>query len=354
MTIIKNTKWATVQYSRTQIIRSGQLIRNDIIDSESNEYKLALDAINNWRASHSYPLQVIYMKIKRMAARDESIIVSQRLKRLESITNKLKRFPNMSLWGMQDLGGCRMVVPSAEDVYNHVDSILSSSIKHQLQKQDDYINNPKTSGYRSYHLVYKYQSNTPTKEVYNRNMLIEIQFRTKLQHIWATAVETMGLITELSLKSGDGDDTIKRFFALISSAFAIIENTPIVPNTPNIMEDLIKEIQDIDKKEDYISTLRDFNVAFRYVHIRAVHENSGYYLLELNTKRHELKIQYFKPSEVIEANIEYSYLEKKRSKSHYNVVLVKAESLNMLENAYPNYFPNNSMFINSIEDLLQS
>lgn len=351
MSIIKSTKWVAVENSRTRIIRAGQLVKNKYIDMKSTEYREALDVINNWRASHAYPLQVIYMKIKRMAADDSTIIVSQRLKRLESIINKLKRFPNMSLWGIQDLGGCRMVVSSVEEVYNYIDIITSSSISHKLQKQYDYIKNPKASGYRSYHLVYKYQSTKPSKKAYDRNMLIEVQFRTKLQHLWATAVETMGLITELSLKSGEGDETIKRFFILISSAFAIMENTPTVSNTPNSMKKIVKEILAIDKKENFILTLRDFNAAFRYFHLRSLQEKSGYYLLVLNIEEHELSIRYFKPSEVVKANTVYSEKEKEFPEKHINIVLVRAESLNMLQYAYPNYFPNNSDFVNIIEKI---
>ena len=46
-------------------------------------------------------------------------------------------------------------------------------------------------------MVYQYKSDRI--ETYNRNMLIEIQFRTHLQHIWATAVETMGLFDRCTI-----------------------------------------------------------------------------------------------------------------------------------------------------------
>ena len=69
------------------------------------------------------------------------------------------------------------------------------------------------------------------KETYNKNMLIEIQFRTKLQHIWATAVEMMGIYTKSNLKSSKGNKDVLRFFVLVSSIFAKMENMPICSDT---------------------------------------------------------------------------------------------------------------------------
>lgn len=67
-------------------------------------------------------------------------------------------------------------------------------------------------------MVYQFQSDK--KDTYNKNMLIEIQFRTKLQHIWVTSVEMMGIYTKNNLKSSIGDKDILRFFVLVSSVFA--------------------------------------------------------------------------------------------------------------------------------------
>lgn len=70
---------------------------------------------------------------------------------------------------------------------------------HSYINTDDYIDNPKESGYRSVHLVYKYHSDTI--ETYNKNMLIELKFRIYRQHIWATALEIIGLFTKKIFKS---------------------------------------------------------------------------------------------------------------------------------------------------------
>lgn len=207
--------WEIPEYSRSQIINAGKNVKDSSAAPASR--KEALRVIDNWRASHAFPLQVIYCYLKRKCG-NPNIIVAQRLKRLSSIVNKLEREPMMSLWTMQDLGGCRVVVTSVEEVYELNKTIKKSSIRHILKKEYDYIASPKASGYRSYHMVYEYQSDK--KLTYNRNMLIEIQLRTHLQHLWATAVETMGLFTNQALKASYGEDDTLRFFALISSLFA--------------------------------------------------------------------------------------------------------------------------------------
>ena len=53
------------------------------------------------------------------------------------------------------------------------------------------------------HLVYKYIN--PICPDYD-GLFVELQIRTRLQHTWATAVETMGTYLEFSLKSSEGPE----------------------------------------------------------------------------------------------------------------------------------------------------
>ena len=52
------------------------------------------------------------------------------------------------------------------------------------------------------------------------------------QHQWATAVETVGTFTGDELKSGIGSADWLRFFPLMSSFIARLEEKEIVPDTP--------------------------------------------------------------------------------------------------------------------------
>ena len=171
--------WEEPKYSRNQIDKAGKKIATKSYSED--EFKNALPILNNWRSSHAYPLQVIANDLRHENPND---IVVQRLKRLDSIIAKLQRKRGTSLYTMQDLGGCRLIVESIGNVYQAINNFKNSHTQYILKRENDYIQNPKTSGYRSYHIVYKFQEDK--KEVYNdKNILIEIQFRTKLQHIWA-------------------------------------------------------------------------------------------------------------------------------------------------------------------------
>ena len=206
-TMNNQNRWETPQYTGNQINKAGKIISDPF--STSKEYDDAITILNNWRAAHAYPLQVICSNLRN---KNPNAIVVQRLKRLDSIIGKIQRFPNMQLYKMQDLGGCRVIVDTIEQVYESLNQYKTSSIRHILKREYDYIANPKPSGYRSYHMVYQFHSDK--KDTYNKNMFIEIQFRTKLQHIWATAVEMMGIYTKSNLESSQGNYDILRFLHL--------------------------------------------------------------------------------------------------------------------------------------------
>jgi ppGpp synthetase/RelA/SpoT-type nucleotidyltranferase len=89
---------------------------------------------------------------------DAKCLVAQRIKRLSSIEKKLRRYPGLSLTEIQDIGGCRAVVRSVEDVTELVSLYETGHLKHKQERCDNYIQNPKGSGYRGAHLVYKYSS----------------------------------------------------------------------------------------------------------------------------------------------------------------------------------------------------
>ena len=65
----------------------------------------------------------------------------------------------------------------------------------------DYVTKGKDDGYRSYHVVFDFQSRDHEAAFDGRR--VEVQVRTWLQHSWATAVEAVGLFRRENLKGGD-------------------------------------------------------------------------------------------------------------------------------------------------------
>lgn len=338
-------KWEVPKYTKSEINKAGKIIADPF--STPKEREEALVILNNWRAAHAYPLQVICSNLRQ---KNPDAIVVQRLKRLESITGKIQRFPEMQLYKMQDLGGCRVIVDTIEQVYEAIDEYKTSRIRHILKREYDYIANPKESGYRSYHMVYQFHSES--KDTYNKNMFIEIQFRTKLQHMWATAVEMMGIYTKSNLKSSQGDYDILRFFTLVSSLFAIEEKMPICPNTSKWVDELISEVKYLDKKNNIISTLNGLNVSINHASNKYNQKDKNlYYILLLNYDKMTVNVKPFQYSDLETATKLYGKIEQG---SNINVVLVSASSFETLRLAYPNYFADISYFVTKLRRVIEN
>jgi ppGpp synthetase/RelA/SpoT-type nucleotidyltranferase len=147
-------KWTEPAYSRQRVNDAGKTY----IDQKASveDRAVALAVINNWRSSHSFPLNTMQASLRRAARdRDADPTVAQRIKRLPSIRHKLERMPGMKLSRMHDLGGARAVLTSADAVDSLVSYYINESqIKHRLVRHDPYIECPKSSGYRGVHLVY--------------------------------------------------------------------------------------------------------------------------------------------------------------------------------------------------------
>lgn len=131
--------WTSPGHSRTAVDRAGATYVDP--DASSEERELALTVINNWRSSHSFPLNTLQMNLRNAAARhDDDPTVAQRIKRLPSIRHKLERIPGMKLSRMQDIGGCRAVLSSVNGVQELVEHYKATSrMKHKLIREDQYI-----------------------------------------------------------------------------------------------------------------------------------------------------------------------------------------------------------------------
>lgn len=336
-------RYEEVNYSRNQIKKAGKIyISETTSEHDKNE---ALLLINNWRSSHSFPLQVVYMHVKKIAPADA--IVAQRLKRLYSITQKLHRFPNMSLTAMQDIGGCRIIVNNIDQVYDMIDRLKKSRMRHKKKEEYDYILSPKSDGYRSYHIVYSYYSDRNPK--YN-GLFIEIQVRTHIQHLWATAVETMDTFTGDPLKIGLGDPHNKYFFLLVSKLLEIYEtnakNLAVVKQSKILCEFIAYE-----EEYNILRKLKSIKEAVGYVR-KAENREQGYYILRLNRKNNQLVINSYTKKQLEQATENYDMAEKTRDIDE-DVVLVSTASYNMLKQAYPNYFSDITEFIALMELFLK-
>ncbi len=331
--------WAEPLCSREEVNAAAKTILKESLSAASSAE--ALNVINNWRASHSFPLNTFQNGLRYRGRRIyQGIIVAQRVKRLISIEAKLRIRPTMKLTQMQDIGGCRAILDSVNQVRQVVDSYRHSDVRHKLLTCDDYISQPRASGYRGIHLVYSYYSDR--KETYN-GLKIEMQLRSQLQHTWATAVEVVGTMIRQALKSSQGDTDWLRFFQLMASEIARLEDQPIVDNTPLNSSDTRRELKNFVKSTNPVKRLSAYGSALKYFEQQENREH--YFILRLSPLDNNLTISSYRRDESARANLEYLLVEKNLNKdAGEEAVLVSVDSVASLRKAYPNYFLDTQSF----------
>ena len=343
------TNWASPLFSRGQVDRAGSFLATSGVGSEALSDSYVLEVFNNWRSSHSFPLNTMQMGLRKASTSIcDAPIVAQRLKRVPSIIQKLQRFPKMKLSRMQDIGGARAVLPTISDVDTLWKLYGRSRARHKLANEKDYVRNPKQSGYRGIHLVYRYHSDR--SDVYN-GLQIELQLRTRTQHAWATAVETVGAFLGQSLKSSQGQRTWLRFFELIGSGFALSEGGQVADNVPTDSRELVKRIRSAARRLRVEERLGAFQTALKVVDDKDLREYK-YYLLVLRPDEGSLNISAFREGDLEDATKSYLAAERGLATTHGDAVLVASDSLESLRRAFPNYFGDTRRFVHEMQRLL--
>ncbi len=350
--------WAIPQHGRDEVNKAGRCLIADSGTVSLMQRDVMLDVINNWRSSHSFPLQVMKMTLlKRSKSVDKKVIVAQRLKRLSSIDAKLRQHSTwMKLTQMQDIGGCRAIVRSVPQVERVVAKYKASSSKSPkkgpiFHHENDYIKSPKPDGYRGYHLVYRQRSFAKQYKVYN-GLKIEIQIRTRLQHAWATAVETVSTFSGQALKSKGEDSDWRRFFALMGSAIAWRERSPIVPNTPRDRAELVRQLRELADRLNVEVVLNAWSRSLEELPSKHVKKDTVAFLLYLDPTKKVIAFTPYSKEQLVRASDEYLEKEKLIAADPIpgaQAVLVSVNSLQALRRAYPNYYLDTTVFIEALK-----
>lgn len=117
-------------------------------------------------------------------------IVSGRVKNINSILEKANRL-GISVAEIPekiyDIAGLRIICKYESDVYKVFD-LLKSRQDIEIENVKDYIKNPKSNGYRSLHVIARYNAEMSggTTPVY-----VEFQIRTHAMHLWASIEHTL-------------------------------------------------------------------------------------------------------------------------------------------------------------------
>lgn len=330
------------KYSRNKINQAGRLFSGKEVSGLSKND--AKEILEDFRISHVHPLGLWRKLLERkLRTLSHKALVSQRLKRIPSIINKLEEADSMKLYRMQDIAGLRVVLDTMNQVYDLRDLIRESESEPKFQsrfkKEDDYIKNPPSSGYRSLHLIYEHKNKDE-----KQGCLIEIQIRTKVQHAWATTVEVLGTYSNQRLKQSKGDPETLALLKEISELFQNYEEGKINYLSVYLVFKKMNKLNLKVKLGGFIEFTDNLQS------IQSSKDN--YFLMKLMIQKKEIYIKSFSKSQSTEAIEAYTDMENKFSKNKdVEVVLVSVKDVNNLKALYPNYFLDTQEFFDLINNI---
>ncbi|MGC6400688.1 RelA/SpoT domain-containing protein [Sphingomonas sp. FW199] len=345
--------------SKREVNRAGKAIG----DGKGTEDDKAL--VDQWRASHGYVINTFQIFFKRRIQKiNSSIEFAQRLKRRHTVIDKITRRhpdgrPLMSdVTSMQDFAGCRLIFDTLEDLRRFRDYVHSSKsmehVAHKLRHDPskyDYIHHPKSSGYRGIHDVYAHHPRAHRRGRKDsepwQGLLVEVQYRTRVQHAWATALEISDIVDGQKTKFDLNDSERVRFFALASEILARFHE-----GIANAMVDLetdalCKEFSNLERSLGILQRLHALKVSGGFDKFKRHNVLNVY-----KDDRGDLGLEIFTFSSPADAIEKASQLES--DPDSLNAVYVRADNPSQVRSAYRNYFNDAIDFVKLVREALAS
>lgn len=310
-------------YSQNDFKRLGKRIRTSPDDIKEQDLQMSQELRLSYKEDLS---DVFYILVNEASKVDRKSIRTYRIKRIESIISKLLREPEMQLQRMSDIAGCRCIMQSDKKVYALFERLKEKLI---VKHFNDYISEPKTTGYKSLHLIVKLNENS--------KKTIEIQLRSIEEHNWATLVEITDLIYHTRLKeTGEGHE-LSEFHKLLS----------IGTNHLNIEQK--KKLINIAKRHKYFFKISEI-FAQNYIEVRNQWNKSkqsyNKFFLVSTGDDGKPEISTYRSFDQAEEQYFIKYNENKANK---NIVLTHISNATFedISMAYSNYFLTyNELFFN--------
>jgi ppGpp synthetase/RelA/SpoT-type nucleotidyltranferase len=320
--------------SKSKVNRAGEAVRQGKATLED------FLTIDEWRAAHRAVLNT-FQAILRTRTRGKSIAVAQRHKRKKTIFDKLERFPSMQLSRMDDIAGCRLIFKSVEELKKFRAKLFRARFDHKRRNESekyDYISNPKPTGYRGIHDVYEYNVRSETGR-HLKGLNIEIQYRTLVQHAWATAVEVVGFITESQPKFQKGDKRYEHAMALASEILARAYESEVGPFPQIPDRQLITQFLAKEKEIRLLSTLRGLSAADKSV---TANRNA----ILIISSSGDLEVKTFRDA----PDALRALFDLERDHPEKDIVLVRADTNEEVRLAFKNYFSDAHDFLKLIDE----
>lgn len=231
------------------------------------------------------------------------------------------------------------------------------SVFHILRHADNpdkynYIEKPKWTGYRGIHEIFVHRPRPHRKgeDVAKpwRNLLCGVQYRTRIQHAWATALEISDFLdgerTKFALREDDDHPRVI-FFRLVSELLARYHEGVANALPEMTLDELRDAIRALDANLGIIGRLRamraveDFPQLKRHNVLNVFKNDNG-----------ETKLEIFVFNNSVEAIQKSQELES--SPFSLNAVYVASDRPSELRRAYKNYFNDPLDFVDLVTQAL--
>lgn len=307
-----------------------------------------IQLIDSWRASHGYVINTFQIWLRRKIQKQPfAVEFAQRLKRRNTVLDKLTRIaPDgtpliRDVTSMHDFAGCRLIFDSIEDLTCFREELHSATsmrnveheLRHHLEKYD-YIAHPKPTGYRGVHDVFKHIPRSHRRSSGDRpwdGLMVEIQYRTRAQHAWATAVEISDLLDDERTKFDLFESNRSRFFTIASELIARTHENrkhALLELTTSELRDELQLLEDELGIMQRLKLLRQFEEEDKLQthNVLNIHRD-----IDGNLRLDVL------PFSTAAMAIEHAS-ELESDTSSLNAVYVRASNPKQLRSAYRNYF----------------
>ena len=275
---------------------------------------------------------------------------------------------------MQDFAGCRLIFDNIDDLNNFRDHFHEDTVNHKFnhklkhsKEKFDYIKNPKSTGYRSIHDVFIHRP-LPNKGKGTANkpwhgLLVEIQYRTRIQNAWATAVEISDLIGDERTKFTFDKTPRVEFFSVASEIIARKHEGlkhAYLDKTTDELRSMLNELEKTTKILENLNLLSVFEID-----PKKFGEHTVLNLVKTYDSSKPSQLDFFKPTPIkldlfdsVELKVT-SYRtggkaikaanEAEASEDSLNAVYVHSNNPAHLKTAYLNYFNDSTDFVGLLE-----
>ena len=241
---------------------------------------------------------------------------------------------------MDDIAGCRLIFDNIPELHAFRKSLHGARFSHKLRNEIDkydYIKNPKDSGYRGIHDIYEYNVTSEATSGSN-GLFIELQYRTKIQHAWATANEIIGFVTENQPKFDQGDERYLHIMKLTSEILARSFEGSVSCHAAMSSKDVVSEFLRLDSELGFLDLLRGLNASQN----KDV-KSTNFIFMFKDGKPLEIKSFRYTPEAL------RSLFALERENPDMDIVLVQGNSTEDVRIAFKNYFSDAKEFIKLIE-----